>query len=131
MHELIQEFVNKDVWAIVGYSSNPRKYGHIIFQDLKRAGYRLYAVNLKGGDQGSVRTYRSVSDLPRDVEVVNFVIPSQAGEQVARECAEAGLERVWLQPGAESDELIELCDRLGLRVVHHRCAMVEKRRRNA
>lgn len=129
LQDLIQEFVNKDVWAIVGYSSDTSKYGNIIFRDLSKAGYKVYPVNKKGGEMNGHKVYPSVGDLPDDVAVVDFVIPSSQGEKVARQCAEAGLKNVWLQPGAESDDLIQLCRELGLRAVYNHCAMVEKSRR--
>jgi predicted CoA-binding protein len=33
----------------------------------------------------------------------------------------------WLQPGAEGRELIEFAESLGLDVIHHACALVERR----
>lgn len=129
MRDLIEDFVNRDVWAVVGYSSDTSKYGNIIFRDLSRAGYKVYPVNKKGGQMNGRQVYESVHNLPDDVEVVDFVIPSSEGEKVARQCAKAGFKNVWLQPGAESDGLVELCRDLELRVVYNHCAMVEKSRR--
>ncbi|HSR69176.1 MAG TPA: CoA-binding protein, partial [Acidobacteriota bacterium] len=111
-------------------SEDSRKYGHIILNDLRRAGYQVYPVNKKGGEMDGMKVFESVSELPKEVEVIDFVIPASQGKKVARQCAEAGFKNVWLQPGAESDELVELCWELGLRVVHNHCAMVEKSRRS-
>ncbi|HSR67849.1 MAG TPA: CoA-binding protein, partial [Acidobacteriota bacterium] len=64
--ELIQEFVDCDVWAVVGYSEDSRKYGHIILNDLRRAGYQVYPVNKKGGEMDGMKVFESVSELPKE-----------------------------------------------------------------
>ncbi len=42
----ITDFLWKqNVFAVIGVSSNPTKYGHQVYKDLKKAGYVVYAVN--------------------------------------------------------------------------------------
>ena len=44
--ELIKEFLNKrNIFAVVGASRNPKKYGYQVYKDLKEAGYTVYPVN--------------------------------------------------------------------------------------
>ena len=44
--ELIKSFLNtKYVFAVVGASRDPEKYGHQVYRDLLNAGYRVYCVN--------------------------------------------------------------------------------------
>ena len=124
---LIQEFTNLRVWAVVGASNDPRKYGNMIFRDLTRAGYRVYGVNPKGGEIDGVALYVSLDTLPEKPQVVDMVVPPAVTERTVEQCAELGLNRVWMQPGSESDRAIELCHERGIRVVHDACAMVQKR----
>ena len=126
--ELIRDFVSRRTWALVGFSSNPGKYGNIIYHDLRRAGYRIYAVNPKGGEYEGAMVHRSLAELPERPEVVDVVVPPRATEEVVRECAALGITRVWMQPGAESMEAIGFCRDNGIEVVYYACAMVHKRR---
>jgi len=50
MEKLIQAFTNQCVWAVVGASLNPEKFGHQIFRNLRAAGYIVYGVNPGGGE---------------------------------------------------------------------------------
>lgn len=127
MEETIKECINQRVWAVVGFSGNPHKYGNIIFHDLKRAGYIVYPVNKTGGEIDGEKVYGSVKELPEKPGVIDIVVPPQETERVVEECAEAGIERVWMQPGAESPKAIRFCEEKGLKVVYNACAMVEKR----
>jgi predicted CoA-binding protein len=44
--QLIASFLDrKNVFAVVGVSRDPSKYGHQIYKDLRSAGYKVYAVN--------------------------------------------------------------------------------------
>jgi predicted CoA-binding protein len=48
---------------------------------------------------------------------------------VVQDCIDAGIQRVWFQPGAESREAIALAEQNGLAVIADgACCMVEKRR---
>ncbi len=127
MEELIVEFVNQPIWAVVGYSENRRKYGHLILHDLKKAGYVVFPVNRKGGESNGLKVYTNVASLPVRPGVVDLVVPPHETVQVVQECLAAGIERIWMQPGAECDEAIQFCQDHGIKVVYHACAMVEKR----
>lgn len=128
MRDYIKAAVNERVWAVVGASNNREKFGNRIFRDLRAAGYKVYPVNPNEEEVEGDRAYASVADLPEKPAVVDVVVPSWVGQKVARETAEAGIPYFWLQPGAESDELIANAEELGLKVIHNACAMVEKRR---
>ena len=128
MRDLIEDFVSRPVWAVVGFSANPLKFGHRIYFDLLRAGYQVYAVNRRGGRQAGESVYASVEHLPVSVDVVDVVVPPQEGIQVVRQCVNKNLNRVWLQPGAESPEIIQFCNQEMMQVVFNACAMVEKKR---
>jgi len=125
---LISDFVNRRVWAVVGASQDPAKFGNRIFHSLHNAGYTVYPVNPKGGELDGSVVYRSLADLPQSPEVIDLVVPPPVTEEIVKEALELGLMRVWMQPGAESQTAIDYCHEHGLQVVHHACAMVHKRR---
>jgi uncharacterized protein len=126
--ELISEFVNQRVWAVVGATTNTAKYGHTVFTVLRASGYIVYPVNPRHAEVEGVRCYPTVAALPERPGVVDLVVPPAVGLDIVRQCAAAGIERVWFQPGAESPQAVALARELGLKVVQHACAMVNRRR---
>jgi uncharacterized protein len=130
MERLIQEFVAQKVWAVVGASTDPGKYGYRIFKTLREAGYRVYPVNPKGGELEGEKIYATLADLPEKPEVVDIVVPPAVAEQIVRQAKVLGLTRLWLQPGAESEAAIRFCQENDLQVVHDACAMQLHRRWN-
>lgn len=132
MSQHIPDFVARRRWAVVGVSNDHHKFGRIIFEDMRRAGYEVAAVHatLTELDDGT-KVYRSVKDIPEPPEVVDLVIPPAATVQVIQDCIDAGIQRVWFQPGAQSQEAIALAEQNGLAVIADgACCMVEKRRWN-
>jgi len=44
--DLIKAFLKeKNIFAVVGASRDPRKYGYQVYKDLKNAGYEVYPVS--------------------------------------------------------------------------------------
>jgi len=128
VEELIREFINQRVWAVVGASLNPGKFGHRIFRNLRVAGYIVYGVNPGGGEIEGQGLYPSLTDLPEKPAVVDIVVPPKVTKGIVRQCAELGLKRVWMQPGSESEEALRFCQEQGIKVVHDACAMIRKRK---
>lgn len=127
MQALIDDFVNRKVWAVVGASQDRSKFGYRVFDTLRRAGYTVYPVNPRGGELDGATVYASLADLPETPEVVDLVVPPAVTEQVVKEMHGLGLQRVWMQPGSESQAAIRYCQENGMQVVHDACAMVHKR----
>jgi hypothetical protein len=127
MEDRIAEFINKRVWAIVGASHDPAKFGHKIVRDLSNAGYIVYPINPKEGEIEGLKVYPGLADLPEKPDVIDIVVPPAVTEKIVRQVQKLGLPRVWMQPGSESEDAIRFCEENGIAVVHDACAMINKR----
>jgi len=127
LENLIKKFIEQRVWAVVGASTDPDKFGHKVFCNLRQAGYTVYGVNANGGTLEGQRLYRSLDELPEKPAVVDTVVPSKVTEKIVQDCARLGITRVWMQPGSDSTDAIQFCEEHGIQVVHHACAMVRRR----
>ena len=124
MQELIKEFMAQKKFAVVGATDNAEKYGNQILHNLRDRGYEVYPVNPRLKVIEGNRCYASLSELPEKVDVVDFVVPPAATVTILKECLELGLDRIWLQPGSESEAAIKFCEENNLRVVHDVCVML-------
>ena len=60
---LIKDLLRKEnVFAVIGVSSNPEKYGHQVYKDLKEAGYTVYPVNPNLDEVLGDKCYSSLSE---------------------------------------------------------------------
>ena len=124
MQDLIKEFMSRKKFAVVGATDNPQKYGNQIVKNLKNRGYEVYPVNSKLKEIEGLTCYPDLAALPVKVEVVDFVVPPAATENILKQCKELGLKNIWLQPGSESEKAIDYCRKNNLNVVHDVCVMM-------
>jgi predicted CoA-binding protein len=96
------------VVAVIGASSNPRKFGHRAVKAFRRQGYTVVPINPNKAPVDGLQTYASVLDVPGAIDMATFYVPPSVGEKVITEVAKKQIPEVWLNPGAESDELIRL-----------------------
>jgi predicted CoA-binding protein len=126
--DLITGFLREqNVFAVIGVSKNPAKYGHQVYKDLKEAGYVVYAVNPNIDEVLGDRCYHALSELPQMPDVVDTVVPPAVTEKIVVECKELGIVRVWMQPGSESEKAINFCIENDIKVVHDMCVMVKRK----
>ena len=124
MQDLIGEFMAQKTFAVVGATDNPGKYGNHIFKNLKNRGYEVYPVNPKIKELDGVKCYPSLADIPVKVDVVDFVVPPEVTEAIIKDCKQLELNRIWLQPGSESEVTIDYCRENNMKVVHDVCVML-------
>jgi predicted CoA-binding protein len=128
MNGLIKVFLDKkNVFAVVGASRDPKKYGFQVYKDLKGAGYKVYPVNPNAEEILGDKSYSDLKYLPIKPDVVDVVIPPEVTLQIVRTCKKLGIMKVWMQPGSESEEAIKFCNNNGIEVVHSVCVMIERR----
>ncbi|MFC2062685.1 CoA-binding protein [Chloroflexota bacterium] len=124
MQELIKEFMAQKRFAVVGATDNTEKFGYQIFKNMKNRGYEVYPVNPKLTKLEGVKCYPTLDDIPVKVDVVDFVVPPGVTETILQDCQRLGLDRIWLQPGSESEAAITYCRDNNLKVVHDACVML-------
>jgi predicted CoA-binding protein len=120
----VNDFVAQKTLAVVGASRSPQKFGNMAYKELRERGYKLYPVHPKAETIEGDPAYPSLSALPEEVGGVLVVVPPMQTEQIVKDAAAAGIKRVWLQQGAESEEAIKFCEENGISVVHGHCIMM-------
>jgi uncharacterized protein len=94
------------VVAVVGASSNRRKFGNRALRAFRQQGYTVVPINPHETEVEGLKAYASVLEVPGTIDMASLYVPPEIGEQVIGEIARKGIAEVWLNPGAESDALI-------------------------
>jgi len=113
--------------AVVGANDDPGKYGGRIYRDLKAKGFTVYAVNPNRDTVDGDIAYDSLADVPEAPTIVNFVVPPPRTLRILGQCKDLGLLNVWVQPGAESEEVIDYLEVEGFNYLVNTCIMVRSR----
>jgi len=122
--ERIAAFTAQPAVAVFGVSRSGKKFGNIACRELRAKGYRVYPIHPIATAIGSMRCYPKIADLPEHVDAALVVVPPVAALDVVRDIAAAGVRPVWLQQGADSPRVLELCRELQLEVVAGECILM-------
>ena len=114
---MLEEAVQKKIWAVVGATNNKDKFGCKIYNRLVKAGYEVYPVNPGITEIDGAKCYPSLAELPVTPEVVNVVVPTKIAVETVKAAAEKGTKIVWLQPGADKPEVVQAAKEAGLEVI--------------
>ncbi|MBK8914434.1 MAG: CoA-binding protein [Phycisphaerales bacterium] len=110
--------------AVVGASADRNKFGNRAVRAYHRQGWTVYPVNPRGGEIEGLPVYRSLDELPEPPDRVALYLPPEVGLQVLPEIAMANPAELFINPGADSAELLEHASAMGLNVIFA-CAIVD------
>ena len=120
----IQDFLAPRKMAIAGVSRNPKKFGGAIFKELKEKGFELYPINPNAEEIQGVKCYKSVNDLPSDVEHLLIVTPRYETELVANAAVIKGIKMIWIQQQSETVEAVKTIEEAGIPIIYKKCIMM-------
>jgi predicted CoA-binding protein len=127
-NKILELLKNKDVKiALIGATNDSTKFGNIIYRDLKRKKYLIYGINPKASTIDGDKAFHTIEDLGFIPDILNFVIPPSLALPLIKTAIDKGYDNFWLQPGAESEEIISLLETSGKNFLAHACVMVETR----
>jgi uncharacterized protein len=105
------------VVAVIGASSNRQKFGNRAVRAFVREGYTVLPINPNERQVEGLTAYHSVLDVPGPIDMASFYVPPEIGVKVIDEVAAKQIPEVWLNPGAESDELIARARSLSIKPI--------------
>ncbi|HEX8297075.1 MAG TPA: CoA-binding protein [Chthoniobacteraceae bacterium] len=103
--------------AVIGASQDRRKYGNKAVRAYLESGYTVFPVNPSAASIEGLVTFPTVDAIPSPVDFVSLYVPPAVGLKLLPAIAEKQPRELWLNPGSESDELIEAAADLHLRSI--------------
>jgi hypothetical protein len=94
------------VIAIIGASSNRHKFGNKALRAFRDEGYTVLPINPNEPEVEGIKTYPSVLDVPYAIDMATVYVPPDIGQGLLAEFEKKQIAEIWLNPGAESDELL-------------------------
>jgi hypothetical protein len=110
--------------AVIGASSDRAKYGNKAVRAYLRQGWTVYPVNPNERAVEGLATFRRVIDIPGPVDRATLYVPPAVGLGLLEDVAAKAIKELWVNPGAESDALLEKAERLGLEAIAA-CSIVD------
>ena len=126
--EIKEIFDSVKTIAVLGLSPDPSKASHRVAKYLQEAGYKIVPVYPKEDEILGEKVYRSLKEIPFEVDMVDIFRKPAAFDAIADACIERGDVKVfWGQLGLVNNAAAEKAKNTGMKVVQNLCAMVAHR----
>lgn len=102
------------VVAVIGASTDRRKFGNKAVRAYQAAGYTVVPVTVRHAEVEGLPAYPAITDVPDAIDIASVYVPAEVGETLLEGIAAKGVGELWINPGAESDALIARARALGL-----------------
>src|SRR5260370_15220183 len=96
----IEDILSRRTFAVVGASRNPEKFGYLVYQSLKKAGFNAFAVNPNAETIDEDQGYPHLDNVPEDIDWLLCVGPPEITFEVVKDAANLEVPYLWLQPWA-------------------------------
>jgi len=126
--ERIQDFLGQKRFAIVGVSRSPKDFSRTLLREFRERGYDAVPVNPEVRVIDGRPCFARLHEIEPPVGAALLMTPPALTDKIVRECAEAGVKRVWMYratgQGAVSAEAVKFCEANGISVIAGECPMM-------
>lgn len=128
---MIERFLSSKTFAVVGASVDRSKFGNKVLRKYVEKGKKVFPVHPKQTEiEGiEVKQLSTIAEENKDnlhTVGVSIVTPPNVSLKVLKEAKDLGFSNLWLQPGAESKEVLDFATEQGLEVIAGGpCVLVE------
>ena len=100
--------------AVLGASSDRSKFGNKCVRAFASAGYRVHPVNLAASEIEGFPAYRSLAEVPGDLDRISVYLPPHVTAALLDEIAARGAREVWFNPGSADRRVLEAAAARGI-----------------
>jgi len=110
--------------AVVGASSQRRKFGNKCVRAYQTAGWQVFPVHPGETEIEGLPVYRRLADVPGELDRISVYLPPAVTLELLGEIAGKGAREVWLNPGSADARVLDEARRRGLHAVPG-CSIVD------
>jgi predicted CoA-binding protein len=92
--------------AVVGASSDRRKFGNKALRAFREEGHTVIPINPNEPEVEGLKTYASVLDVPEPIDMATVYVQPDVAARLLDEFEQKQIAEVWFNPGTETDDLM-------------------------
>lgn len=127
MSQKLETFFKPKSIAVVGASKNSTKIGHATLKNILISDYdcKVYPINPKEKEILGVKCYKTLNDVPGEIDLVMVSVPAKIVPQIMRECVQKKVENTIIISSGFSeigdhkleDEIKKIAEKSNMRIL--------------
>jgi predicted CoA-binding protein len=113
----IAEFFTSPAYGVAGASSNRDKFGNKVLCVYLEHNKKVYPINPREKIIEGITCVPDVESLPNEVKSLSIITPPVITEKIVEAAVKKGIQHIWMQPGAESEAAIQLCEKHNITII--------------
>ena len=109
--------------AIVGASNDRHKFGNKALRAFHAEGHTVIPINPHEATVEGIKAYASVLDVPGPIDMATVYVQPDIATRLLAEFEQKQIPEIWINPGADDDEVMAEASRRGLNVIYA-CSIV-------
>lgn len=130
---MLDALFNPKSIAIIGASVKELSIGNVITKNLQTYGYtgKIYPINPTAPDIRGIKAYKSLEEVPGEIDLAHIIIPAPLVPQVMEECGQKGIKAVIINSAGFSEmgeegaqlqaEFLATARKYGIRIMGPNC----------
>ena len=113
--------------AMVGVSKDLKKTSTIVMKYMQDYGFKVYPVNpnAKGEKILGEEVYAKITDINKNVDIVDVFRPSKEVYGIAEDAVKIGAKVLWLQLGIRDENAKKLVEENKIEYIENKCTKME------
>ncbi|MFH2094393.1 MAG: CoA-binding protein [Bacteroidota bacterium] len=124
MDASVKEFLNHKNIAVYGASRSVNKFGNTLAAELKQRGYTVRLVHPEAQEISGEPCAKNMEEIKDEVSAAVICLPPKAAAEAIRDAAQAGVQQIWLQQGANGVETGKVSQELGVNPITGKCLLM-------
>jgi uncharacterized protein len=120
----IESFLEPRKMAIAGVSRDPKKFGNVVFRDLKERGFDLYPVHPQVTEMNGTAFSPSVSSLAPGISNLLILTSKKNTLGIVKEAADRGIANIWIQQMSDTPEAVDYAKSKGINLITGQCILM-------
>ena len=124
--------------AVIGATSNPKKFGNAVTINILRNKYlqsELFLVSHKSQEIMGLKSYKSILEIPEDIDIAIILVPARVIDQIIDQCIEKKVKGIIIitagfgeinEEGKKKEYKINAkCKKAGIRIMGPNCVGIQ------
>jgi len=130
---MLEKLFKPEGVAVIGASSKELHIGNRVIKNLIDFGYKggIYPINPKADEIRGIKAYKSIMDVPGQIDVAHMVIPARFSPPAFEDCGKKGVKHIIINSGGFSEvgpegaaiekDCLDIAKKYGIRVLGPNC----------